>query len=172
MPYPWGTPDEISMRAKCYKANTPIIFNANYNTSVFGGAPYNILYDSLPYGYFAPENYIIVKATLSFAVHAPFGGDTYGIIGWSFGQTALDWSLGTANLNNGDVIAAVVGAYYGDPAAFGGQMPAPSVTSQEFDFSQFPIYLEKGKELALMVSTQNSCNIVYSASLYLLPTFE
>jgi hypothetical protein len=168
MPGPIGNVEE---RDKRFRALSPVIFNVNYNTSMSAGR-YDILDDFLPYGWFADQNYVITKASLSFAVHAPFGGDIYAILGWSFDPVFLDFS-GSYNYRiNQSVIASVVAAYYGSAAlGLGGAMPAPCGTSQEFNFQDHPIYLEKGRRVYLCAAAQNACNIVYSATLYLMPTY-
>ena len=166
MPAPIG---DVKARDDRFRALSPVILNVNWNTSMSGGSRYEILLDFLPYGWFADQNYVILKATLAFAAHAPFGGDTYAILGWTFDPNFLDFSV-TTRLNQ-SVIASVVAAYYGNPANFGTDMPAPAIVSQEFNFQDHPIYLEKGRQLFLVASANNNTNIVYSASLYLMPTY-
>lgn len=169
MPSPIG---DLIGRETRFRALSPLIINSNYNTSIAGwGGYFDCFSYSYPDGWFADQNYVIVKASLSFVVHAPFGGDVYAGLGFTFDPEAFDWSIGISNPFNGQVFASVVAGYYGDAAAFGGDMPAPAGASQEFNFHEHPIFVEKGKRIALVATSNANTNIVWTGTLYLLPTY-
>lgn len=171
MPKPIG---DSQGRDERFRALSPYIINSNYNSSMSGGFLFDILSYNFPDGWWtADQNYVILKATLSFQVTAPLGADVYAIIGWTFDPLALDWGgggAGVVNTFNQSVIAAVTAAQSLGTGG-GGNAVGIAGAAQEFNFQDHPIYVEKGQKIWLEASCNASTNLVWSASLYLLPTY-